>query len=56
LAPAAGPGWEEPTSQPYPKFLSGSDYVFTLLAQKGSACDAQAWTHTRADCRTTSDV
>jgi len=29
LAPAAGPGWEEPTSQSYPKFLSGSDYVFT---------------------------
>jgi hypothetical protein len=30
LAPAAGPGWEEPTSQSYPKFLSGLDYVFTL--------------------------
>lgn len=39
MAPAAGPGWEEPTSQPFPKFLSGSDYVFTLCS-KGSAYDS----------------
>jgi hypothetical protein len=29
LAPAAGPGWEEPTSQSYRTSLFGSDYVFT---------------------------
>jgi hypothetical protein len=29
LAPAAGPGWEEPTSQLYPRFLPELDYVFT---------------------------
>jgi len=30
LAPAAGPGWEEPTSQSDLRFLPGLDYVFTL--------------------------
>jgi hypothetical protein len=42
LAPAAGPGWEEPTSQSDPKFLSGLDYVFTLphfLSKEGLAYD-----------------
>ena len=39
MAPAAGPGWEEPTSQSYRKFLSGSDYVFTLSGREGSAYD-----------------
>jgi hypothetical protein len=29
LAPAAGPGWEEPTSQLYPRFRTELDYVFT---------------------------
>ena len=29
MAPAAGPGWEEPTSQSIPPSLAGSDYVFT---------------------------
>ena|GEM_PF-5311819 len=30
MAPAAGPGWEEPTSQLYPPFPVELDYVFTL--------------------------
>jgi hypothetical protein len=45
LAPAAGPGWEEPTSQSYRKFLSGSDYVFTPRTSSigGSAYDGAAF-------------
>ena len=49
MAPAAGPGWEEPTSQLYPGFLPELDYVFTPKHIGGSAYDGQAllW-HTRA--------
>ncbi len=42
MAPAAGPGWEEPTSQLYPRFRTELDYVFTHEALVGSAYDGDA--------------
>ena len=59
MAPAAGPGWEEPTSQSYPKFLSGSDYVFTPRTSSvgGSAYDGLAFLRPlELYCHGTSDV
>lgn len=43
MAPAAGPGWEEPTSQLYPRLRTELDYVFTLPHEEGSAYDDQAF-------------
>jgi len=39
LAPAAGPGWEEPTSQLCPGLRPELDYVFTPAHNGGSAYD-----------------
>jgi hypothetical protein len=56
LAPAAGPGWEEPTSQLYPRLRTELDYVFTLQHLEGSACDDRSfYWRTRGYCRTASE-